>query len=159
MSLDLMVVMKERLSKDLKSKVHSLLIKERFKKEKNGYYPTDGNISLDIYYSTVKDIQWYWRDSALLKDLGFMPKAEVNLESRHTEISHLTSYRLARKIATLTAGIIYDPQVGEFYDYNGKPSKQGGRRRAFKYGSGTALFIKAVGIVDALTKEQNSEKD
>ena len=153
MSLDLMVVMKERMSKGLKDRVHSLLIKEGFKKDKYGYSSTDDHVSLDVGYSTAANIRWYWTDSILLADLGFIPKAEIHLESRHTKLSHVTSYRLAKKIASIVEGVIYDPQVGNLYNCRGEALKEGGKReRAFKYGAGTELFMKSVGLVENILK-------
>jgi len=148
-----MVVMKERISKSLRKEIHALFIKERFKKDKYGYYSTDDHVSLDVCYSTAADIRWYWTDSVLLATLGFTPKAEINLESRHTQLSHVTSYKLAKKIASLVDGIIYDPQVGEFYDHHGKrliKAKKG--ERVFKYGSGTGMFMMSVGLVEKMVK-------
>jgi len=160
MSLDLMVVMKERISKSLREEIHALFIKERFKKDKYGYHSTDGHVSLDVCYSTAADIRWYWTDSVLLATLGFTPEAEINLESRHTQLSHITAYKLAKKIATLVEGIIYDPQVGELYDHNGKHLMQGKKReRVFKYGAGMDLFMKSVGLVKKLVTEKDVKKN
>lgn len=153
MSLDLMIVMKERMPKILKDKLHALLIEERLKKDKYGYYSAEDDVSLDVCYSTAADIRWYWTDSVLLATLGFTPKAEINLESRHTQLSHITAYKLAKKIASLVDGIIYDPQVGELYDHHGKLLKKGKKgERVFKYGDGTDLFMKSVGLVEKIVK-------
>lgn len=155
-----MVVMKERMSKSLREEIHALFIKERFKKDKYGYYSTDDHVSLDVCYSTAADIRWYWTDSVLLATLGFTPKAEINLESRHTQLSHITAYKLAKKIATLVEGIIYDPQVGMLYDHHGKPLKESKRIKGiFKYGGGMGLFMKCVGLVKELVTEKDGKRN
>lgn len=109
MSLDLMIVAKERISKNLKNEVHALLIKEGFEKGQYVYNPISDQINIDVGYSTAADIRWYWHDMEDLPEtLGFMPRTSVNLSSRHTQLSHVTSYKLAKKIASLVDGIIYD---------------------------------------------------
>jgi hypothetical protein len=154
MSLDLIIVMKERIARVLKNEVHALLVKEGFEKGKYVYNSTSDQINIDVSYSTAADIRWYWRDmDNLLGILGYMPGSEINLSSRHTQLSHVTSYKLAKKIASLVDGIIYDPQVAELYDHHGKSlkkEKKGGR--VFKYGSGTGLFMRSVGLVEKIMR-------
>jgi hypothetical protein len=154
MSLDLMIVMKNRISMNLKKEVHALLIRKGFEKGQYVYNPISDQINIDVSYSTAADIRWYWHDmDDLLEALGFMPGTSINLSSRHSELSHLTSYKLAKKIASLVEGIIYDPQVGELYDHQGKhliKAKKG--ERVFKYGSGTGLFMKSVGLIEKIVK-------
>jgi len=153
MSLDLMVVMKDRISKDLKNEVHTLLIQGGFEKGRHVYCLVNENINMDVSYSTAADIRWYWHDmDDLLLVMGFMPKSEINLSSRHTHLSHITSYKLAKKVAAHVDGYIYDPQVGELYDCQGKPLKQSRKNRVFKYGSGTSLFMRSVGLVSEVVK-------
>jgi hypothetical protein len=154
MSLDLMIVKKDRMSKDMRNKVHELLIKEGFEKGKSVYTPNAEQTNIDVCYSTAAGIRWYWHDmDDLIEILGFMPKSEISLSSRHNQLSHVTSYKLAKKLASLVDGIIYDPQVGELYDHHGKPLKKGKRRgRAFKYGAGTELFMGSVGLVEKILK-------
>lgn len=153
MSLDLMVVMKDRMTEDLKNKVHNLLIQGGFQKGKHLYSLVNEEINMDVSYSTVADIRWYWHDmDDLLSVMGFMPKSEINLSSRHTHLSHVTSYELAKKISAHVDGYIYDPQVGELYDCHGILLKQNRRKRLFKYGSGTAVFMKSVGLVSEVVK-------
>jgi len=148
-----MIVIKDRLTNDLKKMVHDLLIQEGFEKGKYVYSLFNEYINMDVSYSTAADIHWYWHDmDDLISVLGFMPKSEINLSSRHTQLSHFTSYKLAKKIATLIGGFVYDPQVGELYDCQGKPLKQSRKERVFKYGSGTALFMKSVGLVSDIVK-------
>ncbi len=153
MSLDLMIVIKDRMTKDLKKMVHDLLIQGGFEKGRHVYGLVNENINMDVSYSTAADIRWYWHDmDDLLSVMGFMPKSEINLSSRHTHLSHITSYKLAKKIAAHVDGYIYDPQVGELYDCRGKPLKQSRRKGGFKYGSGTSLFMKSVGLVSEIVR-------
>lgn len=153
MSLDLMIVMKDRMSRDLKNEVHDLLIRNGFEKGKHVYSLVNESINMDVCYSTAADIRWYWHDmDDLISVIGFMPKSEITLSSRHTRLSHITSYKLSKKIAALVEGFIYDPQVGELYDCRGKALKQSRRKRIFKYGSGTSLFMKSVGLVSEIVK-------
>lgn len=163
MSLDLMIVRKDRISRSLKKEVHALLVKEGFEKGQYVYNPISDQINIDVSYSTAADIRWYWHDMEDLPEaLGFMPGTSINLSSRHTQLSHVTSYKLAKKIASLVEGIIYDPQVGELYDHHGKRLiKNEKGKRVFKYGDGTDLFMKSVGTVrNILTKTstQNRKK-
>lgn len=161
MSLDLMIVMKDRISRNLKQGVHTLLVKEGFEKGQYVYSPISDQINIDVSYSTAADIRWYWHDmDDLLETLGFMPSSEINFSSRHSELSHVTSYKLAKKIASLVEGIIYDPQIGELYNHHGKPLKRVKRReRIFKYGSGTSLFMMSVGLVKKIVTGKKDKRN
>lgn len=72
---------------------------------------------------------------------------DIGLESRYTRESHEMNYRVAKELAKIVGGVIYDNQVGVVYDSDGKPfahCKTGDRFD--KYGSGVHIFMEAVGI-------------
>jgi hypothetical protein len=113
MSLDLSVLMKERLTKERLTSLHAFLTKEGFKKEKiTGssfcYFSTKPNISIDVYLTKapMKGDDFWDNVYENGKSVNFPPKSEITLESRHTEASHLKSYSLAKALARRFGGIV-----------------------------------------------------
>ena len=119
MSLDLCVLMPNRISKPLLKSVNDFLLVRGFYKDKYCYVSEATNI--EVYVTKKPEKEDYWDDEGLAEAVGFMPMTELVLESRHTLESHRASYILAMLLAKLVDGVIYDPQVAVMYDPDGKP--------------------------------------
>ena len=127
MSLDLSVLMKERLTKERLTSLHAFLTKEGFRKEKIGasffYFSIKPNISIDVYLTKapMKGDDFWDNLHENGKSVNFPLKSEITLESRHTEASHLKSYSLAKALARRFGGIVFDHQMSTAYTARGKP--------------------------------------
>ena len=158
MSLDLSVLMNKKMSKDLIQVVDNFLIENGFVKDEYGYVAANENISLDIYCEFTPEKDDWWDDvDELIAKIGFFPKAEIVLESKHAQASHIVNYQTAQRLAAIVGGVIYDYQVGVLYDSDGKPYACHRTDGEFEeYGAGIGMFMAAVGIVkDILDTESN----
>ena len=162
MSLDLSVLMKDRLTKERLTSLHAFLTKEGFKKEKIGasffYFSTKPNTSIDVYLtkSPMKGDD-FWEDLYENgKRVHFPPKSEITLESRHTEASHLKSYSLAKALARRFGGIVFDHQMSTAYTARGKPiGVPREDEESLRYGTPIGPFMETVAqFVDTLQAGQ-----
>ena len=162
MSLDLSVLMKERLTKERLTSLHAFLTKEGFKKEKIGasffYLSTKPDISIDVYLTKSPmrgDDSWdnLYENG---KRVNFPPKSEITLESRHTEASHLKSYSLAKALARRFGGIVFDHQMSTAYTARGKPICEPGEdEESLRYGTPIGPFMETVAqIIEGLQTGQ-----
>ena len=166
MSLDLSVLMKERLTKERLACLHAFLIKEKFAKEQLGpssffYFSTKPNISIDVFL--IKGPHKgndFWEDLCENGEgVGFIPKSAITMESRHTEASHLMSYSLGKALARKFGGIIYDHQMSTAYKAKGKPlCDQGQFEDRFRYGAAIAPFMNTVAEFMAILGTGQVEK-
>lgn len=152
MSLDLSVLMKERLTKERLTSLHEFLTKQKFVKQRLGstsffYFSTKPNIYIDVFLikAPIKGND-FWED---LYENGekvdFPPKSAITMESRHTEASHLESYSLGKALAHRFGGIIYDHQMSMVYNARGTPiCDPGGKEESLRYGAAIAPFMNAV---------------
>ena len=152
MSLDLSVLMKERLTKERLTSLHTFLRKEGFKKEKiTGssfcYFSTKPNISIDVYItkSPMRGDDFWDNVYENGKSVNFPPKSEITLESRHTEASHLKSYSLAKALARRFGGIVFDNQMSTAYTARGKPICEPREdMKSLRYGTPIGPFMETV---------------
>jgi hypothetical protein len=152
MSLDLTVMMRNPLSKNLFTSLLALLGKEGFEKERLGtsffYESTRKNIHITIYLNKkpLKDDDEYWKGA--YEDgtgVDFLPKATISLESRHTNRSHLKVYSLAKMLARLVGGLIFDHQMYTAYSPRGVPlCESEDKIETLRYGTPIAPFMEAV---------------
>ncbi|MBW2164283.1 MAG: hypothetical protein JRF43_07565 [Deltaproteobacteria bacterium] len=157
MSLDLSVLMNKRMTKKFMEAVESLLRENNFHKDEYGYVSAKEDVYVHIYVNLAPEKDEWWDDmDELVGVIGFFPKAEISLESRHTKESHTTNYVLAGQLAKLVNGVIYDYQVGVLYDSDGKPYACHRTDDEFEeYGAGMSLSMAAVGIVKDVLGTEN----
>jgi len=156
MSLELAVIMKDRLTKERLSSLHAFLTKEGFVKEKLGssffYLSTKPNISVDVYLTKAlrkgDDLWDYLQENR--KSIPFPPKSAITMESRHTKASHLKAYALGKAIAARFGGIVFDPQMTTAYDAKGKPIGEPGMEKELCYGKPIGPFMDAVARLEKL---------
>ena len=173
MSLDLSVLMKDRLTKERLTSLHAFLTKEGFVREKLGssffYLSVKPNISVDVYLIKAlqkrDDFVDYLHENA--EGIPFPPKSAITMESRHTEASHLKAYSLGKAIAKRFGGVVFDPQMSTAYDAKGKPICEPRVEGALRYGTPIGPFMNAVarlqGIIQAglgeNAKEEKGKRD
>jgi hypothetical protein len=168
MSLDVTVMMRKRLSMELFSSLQALLTREGFEKRRLGKYSFYGStkknihIAIDISRNPLKDNDEYWK-SAYEDGTGvdFLPKATISLESRHTKRSHLKAYSLAKVIARLVGGIIFDEQMWTAYSPKGIPlCESDDEEEDLMYGKPILPFMEWVGEVkQVLALEDGHHKE
>jgi len=147
--------MKKKISKRLLGSINTFLTVHGFYKDEYGYCHGEDDISLDVYTNMEPEKDDYWDDDGLIDAIGFVPMTEISLESRHSIESHQSNYHFAKKLAKLVDGVIYDPQVGVMYDYEGKPySCYRKDDKLEEYGAGTDLFMQGLGVVKDLLDEK-----
>ena len=150
MSLDLAVIADKKLSRRQLKEVSDFLKANGFLKDRYGYHASQKNISLDLFIDLKPEKNEFWTEEPP-KSVRFTPLADISLESRHTRQSHHMSYRIAKKLAKLVGGFIYDNQFGIVYDPNGKPCDHFKTGEKFeKYGAGTDLFMKSIGLLESI---------
>jgi len=150
MSLDLAVITDKKLSKDQWKAVSDFLKANGFLKDRYGYHTAQENISLDLFIDPKPEKNEFWTDDPP-KAVWFTPLTEINLESRHTRRSHEISFRMAKKLAKLIGGVIYDNQLSTVYDSNGKPCDHFQTGEKFeKYGASINLFMRSVGMLEEI---------
>lgn len=149
MSLDLAVITDKKLSKEQLKALSEFLKANRYHKDRYGYHATQENITLDLFIDLRPEKNEFWTEEPP-KSVWFTPLADISLESRHTRQSHQMSYRIAKKLAKLVGGFIYDNQFGIVYDPKGRPCDHFKTGEKFeKYGAGTDLFMKTVGLLES----------
>jgi len=150
MSLDLAVIADKKLSRRQLKEVSDFLKANGFLKDRYGYHASQKNISLDLFIDLNPEKNEFCTEEPP-KSVWFTPLADISLESRHTRQSHHMSYRIAKKLAKLVGGFIYDNQFGIVYDPNGKPCDHFKTGEKFeKYGAGTDLFMKSIGLLESI---------
>ncbi len=153
MSLDLAVITDKKLSRKQLKELSDFLRANGFRKDRYGYHASQKNISLDLFIDLKPEENEFWTDEPPMV-VWFTPLTEINLESRHTRKSHEMSYRIAKKLAKLIAGVIYDNQLCIVYDSNGKPCDHFGTGEKYeKYGASIDLFMCSVGMLEDILKK------
>jgi hypothetical protein len=155
MSLDLSVLVDKKLTEQQMQSVYDFLQANGFCKDRYGYHATADNIALNVYPDSDPENNDFWTEDPP-SVVWFAPKTDIGLESRHNRESHEMNYRLAKELAKIVGGVIYDNQVGMVYDADGKPfdhCKTGDRFD--EYGAGMDLFMRSVGLFSAIIGEKN----
>jgi len=163
MSLDLSVLMKDRLTKERLASLHAFLTNQKFVKGQLGpssffYFSTKRNISIDVFLikAPLKGNE-FWEDLYENgESVGFRPKSAITMESRHSEASHLKSYSLGKALARKFGAIIYDHQMSTAYNAKGKPICQPGEdEQSLRYGTPIGPFMETVAqLMEALQAGQ-----
>ena len=154
MSLDLSVIMDKKFTELQLKSVIDFLQSNGICKDQYGYCSEVDNISLDVYISSDAKNEDFWADGPP-SVVWFTPMEDISLESRHNLESHEMNYRLAKELAKIVGGVIYDNQVGMVYDSDGKPfdhCKKGDRYD--RYGSGMDLFMTGIGVFSDIMGEK-----
>lgn len=120
MSWDLSVLMRRRISQEHTESVHKLLWKNGFYRDEFGYLSVKEKYALAIYIELPSDEDDWWDDMhETIKEIGFFPMTDITLTSRLG--CHEMSYMLAKELARLVDGVIYDHQIGVVYNSEGEP--------------------------------------
>ena len=154
MTLELSVLLDKKLTKLQLKSVCDFLQANGLCKDQYGYHAEAENIALDVYPISDPEKDDFWTEEPP-GVVWFVPKTDIGLESRHTLESHEMNYRVARELAKIIDGVIYDNQVGMVYDADGKPfdhCKTG--ERFDEYGSGMDLFMRGVKIFSDIIGEK-----
>ena len=153
MSLDLAVIADKKLSRRQLKALSEFLKANRFRKDRYGYHATQENITLDLFIDLRPENNEFWTEEPP-KSVWFTPLADISLESRHTRQSHQMNYRIAKKLAKLIGGFIYDNQFGIVYDPKGRPCDHFKTGEKFeKYGASINLFMRSVGMLEDILKK------
>lgn len=155
MSFNLSVITDKKITDVLLKSVVDFLLADQFRQDENGFHSEKDNICINIYTDTEPEKDEFWNDGPPAV-VWFTPRFEIALESLHTRESHETSYRIARELATLLEGLIYDSQVCVLYDSDGQPCDHYRTGKVYeKYGAGIDLFMGFAGMMkDILRSEQ-----
>ena len=155
MSLDLWVLKKDKISKELMMSIREFLTENDFIEDEYSYCSSNKDICVDIYIEQSPENDELWDDmDELIDAIGFFPKAIIPCDSKHTEESHLTNYSLAKQLAKLVDGVIYDHQIAVVYNSEGEPyasCRTDGKLE--EYGSGISMFVNAVKSTEKIFKE------
>ncbi len=155
MSLDLSVLIDKKLTEQQMQSVCDFLKANGFCKDRHGYHAEADNIALDVYPDSDPEKDEFWTEDPP-SVIWFAPKTDIGLESRHNRESHEMSYRVAKELAKIIGGVIYDNQVGVVYDSEGRSIKHCKAGNRFdEYGSGIDFFMGAVNIFSDIIGKKN----
>ena len=147
MSLDLTVLIEEKLSKRSIKDINEFLATAGVHKGEDVYESTDDRINVDILIDNNAEKDDYWEESEF-RAIGFEPKAQICMASRQNSDSHKFIYLVALQIAKIVKGVIYDHQLDVVYDSDGNPYGHNSTDGQFEdYGSGIGLFMEAMDVV------------
>jgi len=145
MSLSLSVLVDKKLTEPQMQSVHDFLNANGFYKDQCGYRSSAVDIFLDVYPESDPERDDFWTVD-LPRVVPFFPKTDIGLESRHNRVSHEMNYRIAKQLAEVVSGVIYNDQLGKVYDSSGMPLEHCRESNHFdEYGAGIDFFMKAVG--------------
>lgn len=148
MSLDLSVVTDKRITAEQMKTITDYLLDNRFSQDEYGFYSEGDKLSINIYPDMEPEKDEFWNDGPP-RVVWFLPLMEIALESRHNGESHETCYHIAKDLAQLIDGFIYDNQVGAIYDSDGQPCDHFKTGKVFEpYGVGIELFMRCVGSLN-----------
>lgn len=154
MSLDLSVLIDKKPTEEQMQAVYDFLQANGFCKDEYGYRSEAENISLDVYPESDPEKDDFWIEDPPCV-VWFSPKTDICLESRHNRASHEMNYRLAKELARIVGGVIYDNQVGIVYDADGKPFDHCKKSDRFEeYGSGMDLFMRGTRLFGSIIGEK-----
>jgi hypothetical protein len=142
--MNLSVLMPRKISEEAREAVDRYLIDEGFRRGEGGYSSDsrDDFLAITIDPEPEKDLYWTHTSSEVV---WFIPMTEIVIESKFTEESHTNNYGLARKLAGMVRGVVYDHLVDVVYNAEGKPFE--------KYGLGESLAEYGAGITLVMTGE------
>ena len=153
MPLDLSVLMEEKISSRLKKSIDTFFTANEFYEDDYCYSSADEEIALDVYINSEPEKDEIWSDGEI-EVIGFAPMTEIVLESRQNRKSHELNYQMAKQLANLVNGVIYDSQVAVFYDYRGKPYACLRTDNKFEeYGAGASVFMDGMNIASDVIDE------
>ena len=154
MSLNLSVITDKKITDELLKSVIDFILVNQFRQNEYGYHSGKDNICINIYTDTEPEKDEFWTDGPPTV-VWFTPRFEIALESLHTRESHETSYRIARELATLLDGFIYDNQVCVLYDSDGQPCDHYRTGKVYeKYGAGIDLFMGFAGMMNDILRSE-----
>ena len=138
--MNLSVLMAHKITGDTARTVDEYLLTHDFRKEEPGTRYSRKDPDLVIYFEHAPEHDMAWRYTPE-EVIWFVPMTEIVLESRDTEESHRLNYAVAKQIARLIKGVIYDHLAGAAYNAEGMPFERYGMGETLpEYGSGRACL-------------------
>jgi hypothetical protein len=139
-SMNVSVLMTRKINDSLHESVHEHLMAKGFERDDHGYHCTTEGITIEIHIETEPEKDTYWIYGPV-EVLWFIPETEIVLEAKYTEESYKTAYQLAKQVADIVRGVIYDHQVGVAYSSEGEPFETSGpREQLAEYGTGMKIL-------------------
>jgi hypothetical protein len=138
--MNLSVLMAHKITDEATRSVDTYLRTNEFQKEEAGYRHARKDLDLFIYFEhePERDMSWHYTPEEVI---WFVPMTEIVLESKDYEESHRLNYEVARQVARLVAGVIYDHLAGAAYNAEGVPFEKYGMGETLpEYGSGRAFL-------------------
>ncbi|MBN2514649.1 MAG: hypothetical protein JXC33_01310 [Deltaproteobacteria bacterium] len=144
-SMHLSVLMTRKITDSVRESVDEHLMTNGFERNDHGYHCTTQWITIEIQIETEPEKDTYWIYGPI-EVLWFIPETEIALEAKYTEESYDEAYQLAKQLADIVRGVIYDHQVGVAYSSDGEPFETcGPREQLAEYGTGMEVLQKKLG--------------
>jgi len=134
--MNLSVLVGHKISDDTARNLDAYLCTNGFRKEEAKYRHVRRDIDLVIYYEPAPeyDVSWQYTPEEVI---WFVPMTEIVIQSRETEEAHRLNYEMAKQVARLINGVIYDHMARASYNAEGIPFERYGLgERLPGYGSG-----------------------
>jgi hypothetical protein len=146
--MHLSVLMTRKIADSERESVHEHLKANGFERDENGYHYTAQGITIKIHVETELEKDSYWIYGPV-EVLWFIPETEIVLEAKYTIESFQTGYELAKQLAGIVRGVIYDHQVGIAYSWDGEPFETcGPRDQLAEYGTGMEVLQEKFGFTE-----------
>jgi hypothetical protein len=153
MSLDLTVIIRDRISGETYQGLIKLLVDLAFEKGEFGFSSIENDINTNVYVHMTFNEDQFWEPDEI-DVFGFRPESEILIASFHNKASHQKAYETSQILAKALNGAVYDHQVDVVYDADGKPYGHHRTDGAFEeFGAGAILHLEAVDIVRDLKPE------
>jgi len=138
--MNVSVLMTRKITDSLQESVHEHLMTSGFERDDHGYHCTTQGITIEIQIETQPEKDTYWIYGPV-EVLWFIPETEIALEAKYTEESYKSGYQMAKQLADIVRGVIYDHQVGVVYSSEGEPFETcGPREQLAEYGTGMEVL-------------------
>lgn len=145
--MHLSVLMTRKITESLRESLHEHMMINGFERNDHGYHCTTQGITINVQVETEPEKDTYWIYGPI-EVLWFIPETEVTLEAKYTEKSYKAAYQLARQLAEIVRGVIYDHQVGVAYSPHGEPFETCGPcEQLAEYGTGMEVLQEKFGSV------------
>ena len=134
--MNLSVLVPHKVSDDTARRLDTCLCTNDFRKEGAQYRHVRKDIDLVIYYEPAPeyDMAWQYIPEEVI---WFVPMTEIVIQSKETEEAHRLNYAVAKQVARLVSGVIYDHLVRAAYNAEGIPFERYGLgERLPEYGNG-----------------------
>jgi len=118
--MNLSVLMPRKISEEQRNMVDALLTGYGITWEGMRYIDTEGETDIEIWIHNDPENDLFWIQGPVVV-VWFIPMTEIELISKAGDKAYRECYRLAKDIAGIVNGVIYDHKINVVYSAEGEP--------------------------------------